>query len=651
MRLGHRIALGMLLVVAISGGLSTFVGGFLLWQSLRHEADQRVQQDLNAAHEFYAHRVNSIADALRYTAIGERFAEAVGQRDIGYLSPRLDKVRGNASLDVLLATDPTGHVILRAQRPDLAGDSYADDPLLSRVLRGSDVASGTQILPISGLAKENPALAKRAGIRILPTSKASPKTLDQLDSGMVICAAAAVRDPSGALVGALWGGTLLNGNYDLVDQIRDTVFRDERYQGKLVGTATVFQDDVRVSTNVLREDGSRAVGTRVSAEVYDAVLRNGRTWLGPAWVVDDWYLSAYSPIRDVGGDAAGMLYVGVLQRRFNSVILRTFAVFAAVALSGVLAAGIVAWALAKGIARPVSGLAQASEVIAQGEFSHALPVERDDEIGSLTRSFNTMAESLKERDALLKERTRQQLTRSERLAAAGRLAAGVAHEINNPLTGVLTFAHMLLRDAPEGSQEKEDLEVIIEATIRCKDIVKGLLSFSRQNEPQKTLADLGDVLRKALTLTRNQAHLSQVDTREELDPNLPQLVMDPNQIREVAVNMIVNAIDAMPDGGTLTLCTRHVTEDGAQWAEFEVSDTGCGIAPENRDHIFDPFFTTKHEGKGTGLGLAVSYGIVMEHDGQMKVSSELGQGTTVTVRLPIAPEDPRHDDEDPRSGH
>ncbi len=427
----------------------------------------------------------------------------------------------------------------------------------------------------------------------------------------------------------------MNCNYNLVDQVQNTVFRDERYRGKLLGTATVFQDDVRISTNVRREDGSRAIGTRVSAEVYEHVLRQGKTWVGPAWVVNHWYISAYEPIYDADKNAVGMLYVGVLAQRFGDLTMRTLSIFALVTLGGFLIAGVIGWKLASSVSRPVSGLASASAAIARGESFRTLPVESADEIGSLTQAFNTMAEALKERDALLKERTRLQLTRSERLASIGRLAAGVAHEINNPLTAVLTFAHILLRDAPEGSQQKEDIETVIDATTRCREVVRGLLDFSRQSEPRKNLADLNGVLHEALNLTRNQARINKVRIVEELDSDLPQLVIDANQIQQVAVNVIVNAVDAMPDGGDLTVRTGLINGQGGKWAQLAISDTGRGIPAENLEHVFDPFFTTKPPGEGTGLGLAIAYGIVTDHGGLISVSSELGRGTTVTVRLPM----------------
>jgi len=659
MRLSRRMVLSMLAVVAISGGVSAVIGGRLLWRRFRQEAERHVGQDLNAAREFYRVQLDAMGAALRYTALGERFCQAVAAQDVNYVAARLDTVRHSAGLDILYVTDARGRVVHRAHQPQASGDSVADDRLVAAVLEGAGVTTGTILVPIAALQKEDPPLVERARIRILPTPKATPSDSKELDAGMMLCAAAPLHGTDGKLLGVLRAGTLLNRNYKLVDQVQNTVFHDERYRGKPLGTATVFQNDVRISTNVLRQDGSRAIGTRVSAEVYDRVLRGGRDWLGKAWVVNDWYVSAYSPIHDMDGKPIGMLYVGVLQRKFGDVAAGTLATFALVTLSGLLLAALVAWKLSDSISRPIRALARASEAISRGEFTETVPVrsapqgigERvlrtaEDEISALARIFNDMARSLQERDELLKERTRLQLTRSERLAAVGRLAAGVAHEINNPLTGVLTFSHMLLKEAPEKSQQKEDIEAIIEATTRCRDIIRGLLDFSRQNEPNKRLSNLNDVLQEALHLTRNQARLHQVTITEQRDLDLPALVIDPNQIQEVAVNVILNAIDAMPAGGTLNVRSRRVDDGGSPWAEFEISDTGCGIPEKDREHIFDPFFTTKPPGEGTGLGLAISYGIVTEHGGEIRVTSRIGQGTTVTVRLSAALKE-SVDDEDP----
>jgi two-component system, NtrC family, sensor kinase len=645
MILRSRIMISLLSVVAISGGVSALTGGYLLRRHLGQEAYNRVRQDLIAAHEFYQHRLAAMEGALYYTSLGERFSQAVAGKDLDYLSVRLDRVRNSANFDILSVTDTAGRVIYRAHRPSLSGDSLAEDQLISSVLQHEEVISGTMLVSIATLEKEEPSLAEQAKIRILPTPMAMPSETEitQLTAGMMLCSAVPVFDSNGKPAGVLRAGILLNRNYDLVDQVKNTVFHAEQYKGKPLGTATIFQNDVRISTNVLREDGSRAIGSRVSAEVYDYVLRQQGTWVDRAWVVNDWYIAAYAPIFDTEDRTIGMLYVGVVEGKFRDVTWNTLTIFGLLTFGGLLIATFIAWKLADSISRPVRSLDFASSAIAQGDFSHALTVQSKDEIGSLTQSFNIMARSLHERDERLKELTHLQLTRSEHLASIGRLAAGVAHEINNPLTGVLTFAYMLLKNAPEKSQEKKDIETIIAATTRCKEIIQGLLNFSRQNEPEKKLSDLNQVLGKALDLIRNQAHLNRIHIIEEMDSDLPLVFLDPNQIQEVAVNLMVNAMDAMPEGGKLYVCSRAYDEEGTPWAELKISDTGCGISDENLERIFDPFFTTKQAGTGTGLGLAVSYGIIAKHSGQINVSSEASQGAAVTVRLPIRLEEQGHE--------
>jgi len=639
MTLRGRILVYLISVVAISGGISTLTGGYLLKKHLGQEARNRVRQDLNAAHVFYQQRVAVMENALSYTAIGERFSQSVAEKDLAYLVPRLDQIYKSANLDVLLTTDSRGDVIYRAHNPDLSGDSLAQDQLIGSILKGGEVLSGTMLVSIEKLHTEDSSLAERASIQFITTPKARPSDRERLSAGMMLCSAVAVRDAAGKLVGVLWSGTLLNQNYDLVDQVRDTVFHDEQYRGMDLGTATVFQDDVRISTNVLQEDQSRAIGSRVSAEVYQHVLEQGHTWVDRAWVFNNWYISAYEPIYDIDHQAVGMLYVGVLEGKFRDMNIRTLTIFGFITLAGLLFAAVVAWKLAYSICRPISSLAAASAVIAQGDFSQILPVISTDEIGSLTNSYNIMARSLRERDERLKELTELQLSRSEHLASIGRLAAGVAHEINNPLTGILTFAYMLHKNLPENSQESKDVDTIIEATTRCSEIVKGLLNFSRQNEPQKIIFSLNHVLDRTLNLVNNQAKISHKNIIKDFATDLPEFLFDHNQIQDVALNLIVNALDAMSEGQDMTVRTSVYDDHGEKWAQFEVSDTGCGIPAENLERIFDPFFTTKREDKGTGLGLAVSYGIVTKHDGKINISSKVDQGTTVTVRLPLKTKD------------
>ena len=227
----------------------------------------------------------------------------------------------------------------------------------------------------------------------------------------------------------------------------------------------------------------------------------------------------------------------------------------------------------------------------------------------------------------------QRLMRSEKLASIGRLAAGIAHEINNPLTSVLTFSSLLLRKA-EIEDQKEKLEIIVKETTRCRQIVRDLLNFARQGEPKKEECNINQVIESALSLTKNQLKMSEmrIAVKKELE-ELPLLQLDPDQMLEVFVNIIINAIDAMPQGGELNFTTRLT--QGGKTVEIRASDTGYGIPRENLAKIFDPFFTTKDAGKGTGLGLSVTYGIIDRHNGTIDVESEVRKGTTFIIKLPM----------------
>jgi two-component system, NtrC family, sensor kinase len=227
----------------------------------------------------------------------------------------------------------------------------------------------------------------------------------------------------------------------------------------------------------------------------------------------------------------------------------------------------------------------------------------------------------------------KQLLRSEKLSSLGKLSAGIAHEINQPLTGVLTFAHLLLRKFKDDENTRKDLETIVRETTRIRGIVQGILDFARETPMQKKPSKIEEVLDQTLEIVVHQQRFFGITLEKNYDPSLPEVVVDSNLMEQVFMNIILNALDAMHGSGTLTVKTR--LHNG--WAEVEFSDTGMGMPEEILDKIFDPFFTTKDstEGMGMGLGLAVSYGIVKNHNGDISVSSKAGQGTTFSIRLPL----------------
>jgi two-component system NtrC family sensor kinase len=222
------------------------------------------------------------------------------------------------------------------------------------------------------------------------------------------------------------------------------------------------------------------------------------------------------------------------------------------------------------------------------------------------------------------------------------LAAGVAHEINNPLTGVLTYSSFLLKRAEQHPEMKDDLEVIVRETKRCREIVKGLLDFARQSKPEMRLTDINEAIGRSARILQNQLQRNHIELKQNLDPNLPQVNIDVDQIQQVLMNLFLNAKDAMAEqGGTLTLATSLVHTNGHggapaqhQCIQIQVRDTGCGIPAEHLPKIFEPFFTTKGQ-NGNGLGLAVAWGIVEKHNGRITVESEVGKGTTFKILLPV----------------
>jgi signal transduction histidine kinase len=227
------------------------------------------------------------------------------------------------------------------------------------------------------------------------------------------------------------------------------------------------------------------------------------------------------------------------------------------------------------------------------------------------------------------------LIQAAKLAAVGEMAAGVAHELNNPLTTVTGFSELVLEDMPLESQHREELEMVLREARRASDVVRRLLDFSRQSEQTRASADLNDVVKDVIALTRHLIHTNDVHLHVLLDDTLPWVSIDHNQIKQVLLNLIHNALQAMPAGGELSLVTAAVQREGRSWVMMSVKDSGVGMSPADQNRIFEPFFTTKGDHGGTGLGLSVTYGIVTDHGGIIEVTSEKNNGSTFSVYLPL----------------
>jgi two-component system NtrC family sensor kinase len=622
--------LGVCLLV---GAVSLFIGVQLLYKAVLSEATNRVRLDLNAAREIYQTRIKTIRIPLSTTVLGPGFRSALENKEIPDLVSRLERLARNAELDFAGIVTKEGSTLCKIGKGSAANKSLkVANPIANSVIDRMVPVSGTLILSREFLAAEDPELAEQANIRFIPTPRAAPRDEKEETSGMALAAGIPIFE-NDEFLGVIYGGVLLSRSTDIVDTVRDTVFQHETYKGRSIGTATIFFNDLRISTNVLTSEGKRAIGTRVSKEVRDHVLTEGKKWTDRAFVVSDWYITAYEPIEDIRGDRVGMLYVGVLEEKYVDMRRKALSILVMIIVAGMALAVGLGYVLADKIMNPVHRLIKASQQVSDGSLTPDIGPVSKDEIGVLQNTFMDMVAAMGRRRAAAES----QILQSEKQASIGRLAAGVAHEINNPLTGVLSYTHMLLRRKDLADDIRSDLEVIVDSTERVRTIVKGLLEFSRQTKLTPEPTDVNNLIRSTIALMENQALVKGVSIRFNPGENLPKVTLDRGQFQSVLLNMIINALDATEAGDSITVYTAaglSASESGHKGVEITIADTGAGIPPENLDKLFDPFFSTKEVGKGTGLGLSVSLGIVERHGGTIRVQSELGKGTRFFIWLP-----------------
>lgn len=644
----HLILYFTIAILAPTTMLSV-IGTKIIYNEVINRAEMKTVSDLNSAKEIYRNKISSIESVARLTASRSLIISSLIENNADTLQKELAQTLTTEKLDVFTLVNTKGIVVCRGRNSFDKGDTLINDKFVQRVLETRHSYSGTDIVIAKYLNLESYELVENARMDIIATPKSKTRKDSVESSGMMLKCAVPVMDRNKNLIGVLTAGVLLNRNYEIVNKIKEIVHEKEIYKGQEIGTATIFQGDLRISTNVRNIDGSYATGTLVSEEVGEATLEKGERWIGDAFVVNAWYISAYDPIRDIDGNIIGMLYVGILKQRFTDVLWSTIFIFLGIAVIVMIIIYFVAILLSKRISVPLRTLEEAARKISEGEYKSSFTIKKAPrEVENLAVALNQMAMELdKEKQELeawadtlevkVQQRTSElkkihgQLFRSEKLASLGKLAAGVAHEINNPLTGVLTNASLLFEDLPEGDPKKEDARVIVNETIRCREIVKRLLDFARQTKPMKKQTNINSLVDNIVMLVRNQTSFRNINIERKLEDNLPEIMADGDQIQQVIINFILNASDAMPNGGLLNIQSR-VMKNG-EYIELKFTDSGHGISEENKNRIFDPFFTTKES--GTGLGLSISYGIIEQHGGTIHVESESGKGTTFIVQLPI----------------
>lgn len=616
----------------------------------------KVRSDLAVAHGYYERVTEGVGRSVSSLASSDRLLRLLARNTA---SPAPDVAEMLGAMQVERKLDFLRFVDVASGRR-IAGQW----PVVASALAGSE-RTVTEVFSADQLESVKPGLAVFARTQIVKTPNAKPDDREIEDRGIVIHSAAPVFDASGRLVGVLEGGVLLNKNLDFIDNLNAIVYPDGALPFGSAGTATLFLGDVRVATNVRLFGDTRAIGTRVSAAVRDTVLDKGLTWLDRAFVVSDWYVSAYEPLLDGRQKRIGMLYVGFLEEPFVNARWHAFAAVAVFFVLAMALTGAFAVFSARRVFKPIERMHATMTAIEQGNLDARVGnVDSEDELGAMAAHFDRLlgqlqaqAESLKRwgasLDAKVAERTAEleravaglkaaqsQLVMNEKLAAIGQLTAGVAHEINNPIA-VVQGNLDVLRDVlgPRAEPVAHEIKLIHEQVQRIRLIVAKLLQFARPQDYVGYLepVDTSVLLQDCLLLVRHL--LTKGDIRiEQHHDSTRRIVCNKNELQQVVINLFVNAIQAMPNGGVLKVCVEDWDEaDMPLGIRLIVSDSGPGISEADLAQLFKPFFTAKKPG-GNGLGLWVSQALVERYGGRITAHSGQEKGASFTVWLKLEPQ-------------
>jgi len=624
----------------------------------------KVRSDLAVAHGYFERLQGEVRASTLAVAESHALQQALADGGDAGLVALLQRLKVREGLDFIMLRAPDGTLRLT--------DSGAASPAQKRAAAAPPLAVTGDRAALEILAPDQQLLLSaeaqtRVAVPLLPTRNAAPTLRHQEDRAMVLLASHAVIGPGGEPLGQVQAGMLLNRNLPFIDHINQIVYPAGALPFGSQGTATLFLEDVRISTNVRlfggaglpgreaaaadrakvedRVDGAnfqdradRAIGTRVSQAVRDTVLGEGRTWLDRAFVVNDWYVSAYQPLADSRGARVGMLYVGFTEAPFRwikyGVLLAIGVLFFAVMTGAALFS--LRWA--RTIFSPVERMALTMQRVGAGELQARVGEPDEprggDELGQLAGHLDHLLDTVATRtgelqqlnaelDAKVAARSRDleaaqvQLVRAEKLAAVGQLTASIAHEVNNPiavLQGNLDLVRELL--GPDVDRVRGELRLADEQIERMRLIVTQLLQFARPNEfaGYVEAVDVNRLVEDCLLLAGHLLARSGIEVRRELRAR-GRPAANRQELQQVLVNLLVNAIHAMPGGGVLTLAS---ADREGNMVEITVSDTGAGLGPELLAELFKPFVTRKKD--GTGLGLWISRSIVDRYGGDLRAA-------------------------------
>ncbi len=530
--------------------------------------------------------------------------------------------------------------------------------------------SGFEIVSPEKLNSIDSKLALKAKIRLYQSDFFESKAL-------VLRAVTAVYNQKINIIGYIEGGIVINNSVNLVDNLRNLIYPPTNISQSAIGTVTIFMNDIRISTNVPKsmktriKDNSRAIGTKVSKEVADTVLRQGKEWIGMATVIGNRYITAYQPIKDSNNNVIGILYTGYSLWSFFkdyiisiSTLLLTAIILLAVSIFFVIRESFSLFA-------PLEKIGHVVLKIRNGEHARIgeLGLHREHELSLLSNQFDQMLDDLdarkneisslvsvleikvEERTEKLKVKTKQlehhinllnqtknKLVAQEKFAALGVLTAGIAHEINNPVAVILGNTELIKRTVSQKNIDIDsEISIIFEQIDRIKSIIYSLLQYSKSSSNpncKPSIQNINPIILESITLINTGSNKKNITFKSELNAT-ERVLIDKNQLLQVLINLELNAIDAIGNIGEITISTSNSFDKNnvINGILINVIDKGCGIENSHINKIFDPFFTTKKD--GTGLGLAVSNSLINQMGGEINVSINEDKETVFSIYLPI----------------
>lgn len=637
---------GYTIVVVLMGTFTIYAGLSFITETVLKEAKLKVQMDLNSAWTAYNEEKALLQMSVSLVAQHEIFRKALSNRNTNLkVNKLLVELKEKHNLDFLNLVSTEGIVIGTSGKSEALSRKVRYDPVIEQAFLGN-VTGGTSLISRDNLLLKSDELTEQAYIPILQTEHAKPTERTFEERGMILETAVPILNENNEVYGIVYGGILLNKRFDLVDRIRSTVFGNDYFDGKPLGTVTIFLEDTRIATNVITADTVRAIGTLVSDEVYTKVIKKGERFADRAFVVNDWYLSAYDPITDAKGNIIGILYVGLLEKKYTAYGEELTIKFILIGLIALFISVLLANYFSSKVRLPILKLVEATRKISSGHLDTRVnEIEGSIEINELANSFNSMAESLETNSKKLNEAAEKLKKAYTKVDEKNRgyleMLGFVTHELKSPLASIV-FAIGSLRDNLLGPLT-ETQENVLKSSARSADYlnstIANFLNLSRIEDGELKLKPVNVKLKEDLIdPTINRLSEMTSDNKMIIESNVQSnlnIICDPDLMTSVFQNLISNAIKYGNRGSTIKIDSELV--EGK--ILISVLDEGVGFSIEDKENMFTKFSRFSSENystkSGTGLGLFVTKNIIKKHGGEIWAESEQGSWAKFTFAIPL----------------